>query len=47
MMSATGTLNLAGGSSVFTGNTFQNKPATIVVDPTCTASTIFTSVATS
>ncbi|MBE7494649.1 MAG: hypothetical protein HS117_06870 [Verrucomicrobiaceae bacterium] len=25
---------------VFTGNTFSNKPATIVVDPTCTRSTI-------
>jgi hypothetical protein len=26
-----------GHDLVFTGNTFQNKPATIVVDPTCTA----------
>lgn len=29
-----------GHDLVFTGNTFQNKPATIVVDPTCTRSTI-------
>jgi hypothetical protein len=29
-----------GHDLVFTGNTFQNKPATIVVDPTCTRDTI-------
>ena len=29
-----------GQDLVFTGNTFQNKSATIVVDPTCTGSTI-------
>ncbi|MBK8093599.1 MAG: right-handed parallel beta-helix repeat-containing protein [Verrucomicrobiaceae bacterium] len=29
-----------GHDLVFTGNTFQNKPATIVVDPTCTRGTI-------
>ncbi|MBL9115076.1 MAG: right-handed parallel beta-helix repeat-containing protein [Verrucomicrobiaceae bacterium] len=29
-----------GHDLIFTGNTFQNKPATIVVDPTCTRSTI-------
>lgn len=29
-----------GHDLVFTDNTFQNKPATIVVDPTCTRSTI-------
>ena len=29
-----------GHDLVFTGNTFQNKPATIVIDPTCIRSTI-------